>query len=271
MGRRFRDVDFAVAIIAGILAAALWSGMLAFGKLVLELGWTGAVVMALVGVALALSIAFVAQHFVRKQLEGELEKWKGLQATTGLCEFEKELDHSDEHPRAQLDVIRSSLEFMGNGGSKWTEQEGQMRRMLDTVGNAGGTVKMLLLHPGSTVCTERSKAVHGSEKVQPLKNIRSLRRLTELRKTYSNLEVLVYDHLPYFRLTFVDGNVAIVGHYKHYRADSAASPLVLWEPTADGWGFYAAFQRYFEGEWDAGKPITETELDDLDERFGNGA
>jgi hypothetical protein len=280
---------YGVVILLGVVSSALYAGVATAANLLWAAGWPlptwGGIVFLLLLLLLLWSrdrdskrhtahLSKIANQFAQqsdqlKTAEKENKKWEGIESATGLCEFEPQLDESDEHPRASLDRINISFLFMGNGGSKWTREEPKMRKMLEKVGNASREARMLLLDPDSDVCIEASKDQHqGNRSVEPIKIIRSLQCLHKLRADYPHLEFRLYDHTPFFRLVFVDGRVAIVGHYKQYHADSAYTPLVLWESHPGGWSFYWAFKKYFDAEWDAGQTITTEKLNSLAEKYG---
>ncbi len=257
------------AVVPGVIGTAIYAGIVAFANTILKqdlplLAW---VAFAIMGLTMLGALAIQRQE--RRRLEDELLKWEGVEKYTGLSEFEPELNSSDEHPRAQLDKIRFSLDFMGNGGSKWSREEEKMRAMLVQVGNSGKKARMLLLHPSSKVCREASEQRHGNPTVLPMKIVDSLRVLDRLRGEFKHLKIRTYEHTPYFRLVFVDERTVIVGHYKQYREDSDNTPLLVWEAECD-WSFYYAFSKYFESEWGTGKDISTKEVNELAARFENG-
>jgi hypothetical protein len=255
---------FARAIVAGTIGSATYAGIVAFANFVLDQQWPFSAWATLAIGIIVMGGALFLQAAQRRQIEAELSKWIGLEEATGLCEFERELNPSDEHPREKLHTIKFSLDFMGNGGSKWTKQEKQMRDMLNRVGNAGQKTRMLLLDPVSDVCKSASDVLYESPEVIPKRTLKSLRVLDRLRDDYPHLEVKTYDHTPFFRLTLLDGRAAIVGHYKQYRDDSAYSPLMIWLAETCDWSFYWAFWNYFEAEWEFGKPVTKERLKELE-------
>jgi hypothetical protein len=256
---------FTRAVVAGTVGSAIYAGIIAFANFILHQNWPFSAWATLAIGLFVMGGALFLQAAQRRQIEAELSRWIGLEEATGLCEFERELDPSDEHPREKLHTIKFSLDFMGNGGSKWTKQEEQMREMLNRVGNAGQKTRMLLLNPVSDVCTSASEDLWKSAEVIPKRTLKSLQVLGRLRDDYPHLEIKTYDHPPYFRLTLLDGRAAVVGHYKQYRDDSAYSPLMIWLAETCDWSYYWAFCNYFEAEWKLGEPVTKERLKALED------
>jgi hypothetical protein len=262
----FLDSRFWRSVLASLVASGLYGLVIVLANQVFDENWPWSAWVAVGIMATTLVGALVLQREERRRLEAKLAHWDGIEIT-GLCEFEAELDRSDDHPREQLDTITFSLDFMGHGGSKWTGQEAKMRQMLSEVGNARQKARMLLLNPASTVCISASQSREGSNTTLPTQILRSLRVLDRLKGDFPHLEFRLYEHTPFFRLTFVDERAVIVGHYKQYRENSAKSPLMVWEREQSNWSFYQAFSKYFENEWDSVKPLAPDELDDLEEKI----
>ncbi len=265
----FNRSRFGLAVVAGVISTGIYAVVIAFANVVLKQHWPLTAWAAILIMALTMLGALALQYEERRRLEAKLAKWDGVEEATGLCEFKEELAVSDEHPREQLHRIKFSLDFMGNGGSKWTKQEEQLRDALVRVGNAGKKARMLLLHPDSGVCISASESRYESPSVLPMRIVRSLKVLDRLRADFPHLDFRLYNHTPFFRLTFVDERAAIVGHYKQYRADSAYSPLMVWEAERSDWSFYLAFSKYFDAEWENGDELTTGELQLLEERIKN--
>lgn len=203
----------------------------------------------------------------RKESQG-LRKWKGLQKATGLIEYWEQLDSSEEHPRSKLAEIHGSLDFMGHGASKWTEQSDEMADMLKRVSDAKKNVRMLLLDPGSDICSQMSKNRCEDADALPRKIVHSLLRLRKLKQNYPILHVRLYEHKPHLRLTFVEGRTVIVGHYQEYKYDSKDSPLMVWERGVKfPWSFYTPFIGYFDEEWNAVEPISWSYVDELAKKY----
>ncbi|HKO39021.1 MAG TPA: DUF5919 domain-containing protein [Solirubrobacterales bacterium] len=194
-----------------------------------------------------------------------------IEGATGLVEFWPALHGSPEHPEAKLGQIKHHLEFMGNGGSKWSAQQHQMEQMLARVGELGGQVRLLLLRPDCEACKEASRNRFPKEEDElPRRNTSSLMQLEKLRQRFPHLEIKLYEHAPFFRLTFTDIHTVSVGHYQKYWEDSTNTPLLVFKDGRDSneWSFFVAFSRYFQEEWRDGDPLNSADLDRLAEEYG---
>lgn len=181
-------------------------------------------------------------------LEG-LMKWGDLTQCTGLETFREALKDSDLHPHEALETVKRSLDFMGNGASKWSTQTQRMHDMLLRVTDSGGQVRMLILDPSSVVCRDASKLQFaGDPNAMQRKIVDSLLRLQSLHAEYEALTIRIYDHAPNFRIAVIDSERAVVGHYRHYRHDSADTPLLVFR-EGPPWTFLGPFQHLFEQEW----------------------
>ncbi len=201
----------------------------------------------------------------------DLRHWEGIESATGLVEFWPALRGSPEHPRAKISQINHHLDFMGNGGSKWSAEKQQMEQMLARVGEREGQVRLLLLRPNCEACKKASKKrFPDDEDALPRRNTSSLLQLQDLQQQFPHLEIKLYEHSPFFRLTFSDKQTVSVGHYQQYWEDSTETPLLVIEDGRDGneWSFFVAFSRYFKEEWSKGEPLRPTEMDQLAEEYG---
>ena len=203
----------------------------------------------------------------------DFRHWQGIESATGLVEYWPTLGGSPEHPEEKLDHISHHLDFMGNGGSKWSAEKvrPQMEHMLARVGEREGQVRLLLLRPNCEACKKASKKrFPEDEDSLPRRNTSSLLQLRDLQAQYPHLEIKLYEHAPFFRLTFSDKQTVSVGHYQQYWEDSTETPLLVIEDGRDGneWSFFVAFSRYFKEEWRNGEPLRPAELDELAKDYG---
>jgi len=183
-------------------------------------------------------------------------KWDGIELTTGLDKYIRKLEGSGHHPRDLLEKIRTHLDFMGHGASKWTKNKDRLSDMLTNIkfNNNTGKARFLVINPFQS----------GLEKERAAQIAESLRTLWELGKKHDNLEVKVYNHIPQLRLTFYDYNLVVVGHYQGKgRKDSSDTPLLVFYRECD-WSFYKAFLEHFEAEWARAVDITKLKISEID-------
>jgi hypothetical protein len=193
-----------------------------------------------------------------------------IEAITGLRGVRETLNGSEFHPSTALSGIYHSLDFMGHGASKWTCEERQFADMLIRLEDAGshGKVRLLLLSPASDACLDTSAKLFPEDPHHwPRKIVKSLFVAREFMSHHSNLEIAMYDHKPVFRLTIIDGRMAIVGHYRNYHRDSDASPLLIFEEGPE-WSFSRPFQQLFDTEWMAGRPPDWEAIEKQAEKVG---
>ena len=197
------------------------------------------------------------------------EKWRGIEEATGLEGFRTELGGSDMHPREAIEAVQRNLDFMGHGASKWSAQVDQMAAMLLRLSDTPtGRVRMLVLNPVSDICQSKSRVryPHDPGKL-PRKILTSLQRLEALAKIHDNLHIKLYDHEPIFRLTIIDHDLVIVGHYRNYLRGSEATPLLVINARFD-WTFYLPFNRLFEAEWEAAADVDWEMVHDQADEYG---
>lgn len=258
-GRDLRSLLINIAAWAVVAVAAIVVDSVALSIVILSLGLAIALAVLLV---VARSRRAIAAD--QERLSGELHRareriaevealssWGEVTACTGLTSFSKALEISEMHPHEALPNIARSLDFMGNGASKWSKQEKEMREMLERVRDESGRVRMLILNPYSEILKDKP--------AERSKIITSLKLLDAFRSHKAPLEIRTYDHQPNFRIALIDGELAAIGHYRNYREDSKKSPLLLFRATSrereHPWSFYSPFKLLFEHEWNASSDV----------------
>lgn len=177
-------------------------------------------------------------------------RWHRLRRTAGLEGFRATLRESDCMPQELLKLVQLSLDFLGHGGSKWTSEEVLLSEVMERIRINFRCARFLLLHPNYSECTPEKRD-------RILRSLLRLRVLVEKTNTdYECVQVRLYNHRPLFRLTLVDQHLAVVGHYRVYTSDSGDTPVLLFANGAT-YGFYSAYQAYFEHEWQHGVPLNE--------------
>lgn len=183
-------------------------------------------------------------------------KWRDIEKVTGLVKYVPKLEGSGYHPHEMRANVKSSLDFMGNGASKWTTNSEKLENMLKELKYRKSKARFLITNPLSIVYGDGQNEVIKEYKKKVAKSIRTF---CELQKTYPDeLEVKVYEHIPQFRLTFYKDSVA-VGHYRGpEKKDSRDTPLLIFQLECD-WSFYKALEFHFDVEW-----ASATGIGDLD-------
>jgi hypothetical protein len=150
-----------------------------------------------------------------------------------------------------MNVIRRRLYFLGVSGAKWVENpenETIFRRMLNRVERNNGKVMFLLINPCSKEFNTMKRQREGSI------GINAYAVWKKLLDDYSCLEVRCYNHLPLFRLQFMDDQQLAISRYQFSREQYEKyehgwdSPHLIINSNAE-FTFYSVFESYFMREW----------------------
>src|SRR5205085_698372 len=88
-----------------------------------------------------------------------------------------------------------------------------------------------------------------------------LRDIKRLIHTQKALEIKVFNHVPQFRLIFIDKTKLVIGHYGGTnKGDSKNSPLL--EFGDNSWSFYHAFCEYFDKQWISARSVDWNKVDE---------
>lgn len=134
----------------------------------------------------------------------------------GIIDCTEKLKGSDLEPFKCMSNVRNSLYFMGVGGEKWVKTK-QLRKafanMLRETKARGGEVRFLLINPASQAYGDLYELRGESVPYE------SYSHFVSLIKRFDNLKVRLYDHLPSFRMQFVDKTYLAVSHYFFKKED----------------------------------------------------
>jgi hypothetical protein len=170
----------------------------------------------LAGIGLAvkeLGLSSNIETIEKDSLEERLRKYKekfDIYKELGIIDCTKGLKETKLAPLQCMPNVKRGLDFSGVGGEKWVKDE-QLRKafttMLARTKAAGGQVRFLLIDPDSdayvTLYSLRGESVP----------YESYARFIEMVKKHKNLEVRLYDHMPMFRMQFVDEKYLAVSRY----------------------------------------------------------
>ncbi|HJR07315.1 MAG TPA: hypothetical protein VJ842_08665 [Pyrinomonadaceae bacterium] len=209
--------------------------------------------------SLEIEVKRLQEENLKLQIELPRE-WVGIQERTGLQGYDPDLSDSPFHPERCLPTIGKSLSFMGHGASKWTAHVPPLEDMLERIrgernkNNSKAVVKFLILNP----------AHEKNTKQQRRRIAVSLMNLKFLQNEFPEvLMIRVFNHLPQFRLIFIDGKKLVVGHYGgEQRKESDNTPLHVYSIEGE-WSFFHPFEEHFNTEWAAAKVPEWTEIDTI--------
>ena len=128
----------------------------------------------------------------------------------GIINCTNGLKDTELAPLRCMPSVHSSLFFMGVGGEKWVKDE-QLRKsfenMLRRTEFVGGEVRFLLINPASDAYSYLYQLRGESVPYN------SYDQFVELIRKHSNLHVRLYNHMPSFRMQFVDDSYLAVSRY----------------------------------------------------------
>lgn len=160
----------------------------------------------------------------------------------GILETYNKLEDSKANPQVCMSTVDSSLDFLGNGASKWSNHLGLFEEMLKRIGNRG-EVRFLLVDP--------IKNKHPDEEISK-RSARSILNLWDIKTANPTIkfDIRLYEHNPFFRVTFIDREELFIGHYRgNYHSDSKDSPVLNIVSKGVQWTLFHPFRAYFENEW----------------------
>jgi hypothetical protein len=138
---------------------------------------------------------------------------------------------------------------MGIGGRKWSPNEEEFKDLLSRLLRVHGTARFLLLNPESQAARDFSVMGGHDENWLGASIKTSLHQFKRLKDMgFSNLEVRLYNHHPFYRLVLIDGAVAIVAQYRGPSTGGWDAPLVHFAQTGP-FSFYQGYHVHFEHEW----------------------
>jgi hypothetical protein len=172
-----------------------------------------------------------------------LLKDKELRDHVGLVDFYVKLGGSPYHPEQILEKVVTGLDFIGHGASKWTNQEKKLDDALKRIKTKMGYAKFLIYDLRSGDCSI-------DEKRKIYRSISVLYRLAKKYNTnYECVQIKIYKETPSFRLAFINGNFAVVGHYNGYNDNSIDCPVLVFDAKGE-WSYYSGFKYYFTNKWE---------------------
>lgn len=207
-----------------------------------------------------------------ESLKAELEFYQKqfeLYNELGIINCTQTLKGSELEPIKCMPNVHKSLDFTGVGGEKWVKDV-QLRKTLESMlfrtKSVGGVVRFLLIDPSSDAYYNlyclRGESVP----------FESYEKFIELKKKHANLKVRLYDHMPSFRMQFVDGQYLAVSRYyfdkrRHdqWGGGWMIPHLIIQNATQEyghkeikhKWSLYESFQLAYEFSWDQGRDIME--------------
>jgi cytidyltransferase-like protein len=185
--------------------------------------------------------------------------------SVGLVGATDTTEHSALSYVTAIESSRTQFMLLGVGADKITSNRQQFLEMVMRIMSNGGLIRLLLLDPDSHAMTmmDDFAATQAGQFRENVKNsLLRIAEIVELCKCRNTIQMRSYfvsnhDHMPPFRLTFVNHDQCIVSPRSLVDKDRAKQQpqLLFTNPaTQDGPAYYGAFLRYFESLWRHSNP-----------------
>ena len=216
----------------------------------------------------------IKRHIEKVLSPGEPLNVNALESV-GLTEATYTTDHSSFSYSEAIKATQLRFSLLGVGADKVTSNKVEFDGMIERIIENNGIIRLLLLDPNCyymVISQQRDDELIALRKA--VKN--SLIRIAEVISTFqchSRIEIKSYfaltpDHMPPFRLTFVDNERCVVSPRKFSKRDqSETQPQLIFNrsSTRIGAGYYGAFNDYFESLWrQATEETIESMLNKID-------
>jgi cytidyltransferase-like protein len=200
---------------------------------------------------------------IKRHLESVLNSEEPLNInaleSVGLSNATYTTDHSSFSYAEAIKATSLQFGLLGVGADKVTANKNEFDEMVERIIHNRGRIRFLLLDPNCYYMVVNQKTPDAFENLRRnAKN--SLIRIQEVINTYqcaNRFEIKSYfahnyDHMPPFRLTFVDNERCVVSPRKFSERDqSELQPQLIFRrsTTKSGIGYFGAFNDYFESIW----------------------
>lgn len=156
--------------------------------------------------------------------------------------------------RRSLSLVNNKIKFLGIGASKLTEQKIYFKNAIKNCVKEN-SVQLLLCKPDDKSLQEAEKR---SEKpLDTYKNnvINSLRYISDLKRTYNNIQVRFYNNFQIFRMMFIDDSICLLSYNVMGEGDGSQLPQIhiVKHPKRDVNSLYYPLEIYFDDLWKVSK------------------
>lgn len=217
----------------------------------------------------------IKRHLEKVLSPGEPLNINALESV-GLTEATFTTDHSSFSYVEAISAAQFRFSLLGVGADKVTANKAEFDDMVERIIDNNGLIRLLLLDPNCYYMVINQRR---DDELQALRKAvrNSLLRISEVIRTYqcqTRIEIksyfaLTHDHMPPFRLTFVDNERCVVSPRKFSKRDqSEIQPQLIFSraTTRIGSGYYGAFNDYFESAWrQATEETVESMLNKLEQ------
>jgi hypothetical protein len=175
----------------------------------------------------------------------------------GLVGADAQVTKGINYARA-LNMVSSSLDFLGIGASKLTEEREAFEQAINRCDRPGRHIRFLLSSPVNNALQEIARKAGVDQSAYQRKVRESLRVIADLKNVRSkNIDVRFYEEIPAFRLMFIDDEVCLTSYYILGKGDGSQLPqlhIIRRGTSQDIDSLYYGFHEYFDNIWEESSP-----------------
>jgi hypothetical protein len=174
----------------------------------------------------------------------------------GLVGADAEISSGIDYAHA-LNMVSSSLDFLGIGASKLTQVQKAFEDAVNRCDRPGRPIRFLLSNPKNVDLERIAQKAGVDHEAYKLKVAESLRVIANLRNSRAkNIELRFYEEIPAFRLMFIDDEICLASHYILGKGDGSQLPqlhIIRQRASQDINSLFFGFHQYFENIWEKSK------------------
>ena len=200
----------------------------------------------------------------------------GTLESVGLTEATYTTHHSAFSYVEAINASSTQFRLLGVGADKVTTNQEEFGDLIERVISNRGNIRLLMLDPNcyTMVVSSRRQSELDNLRENVKKSLLRIADYINIFNCQSRLSIrsyfaLTHDHMPPFRLTFVDDDRCIVSPRSFAEKDRSGNrPQLIFKRSTTGneCGYYGAFNNYFESLWlQASEETVETMLAKIEE------
>jgi hypothetical protein len=170
----------------------------------------------------------------------------------GLVGADRQIASGIDFQKA-LRLASSSLDFLGIGAGKLTDQRPEFEEAVGRCNRPDRPVRFLLCRPNHPDLGKMALSANKEPALYKKTVHDSLRMIADLRNRRAwNIRVRFYAEVPTFRLMFVDDSICLASYYVLGKGTGAELPqlhVVRLRGSRDVDSLYFAFSSYFDRIW----------------------
>ncbi|KGL59122.1 nucleotide-binding protein [Polaribacter sp. Hel1_85] len=159
--------------------------------------------------------------------------------------------------KESIDTVQLSLSFLGIAGIKWVNEREVFSNMIKrlVLRKTNNQIRFLLLNPDSDSAISFNKARNFPIEVFKEEVNNTIHFLIDIReKSGIDIQIKLYDELPNWRMTIIDGFKIALGNYSPMSKDGYNSPQLIFK-SGGNWNFSHNLISYYEEKWNTSKII----------------